>query len=116
MSKVYIVQQPRRVQREGEKVVSVSPAYNYDPARVYGELEYCLNSGNARFSARQTVLELRRALKDFTVDDYILPSGDPGIIGVAVAIAAHLTNGRVKVLRWMRQEKTYLVMEYEIFH
>lgn len=111
---VYIVQEPRRVEREGKAVKSVKPVFNYDPARAYGDLEYLIHGGNARFSPRHTVDELKRGLKDFTEDDYILPTGDPGIIGVAIALAARMTGGRVKVLRWMREDRNYLEMEYNL--
>ena len=114
MSNVYIVQEPKRVTKEDGRVTAVSPVYNYEPARVYGDLVYCLRQGNARFSARQTVSNLRSALRNFTADDYILPTGDPGIIGVAMAIAFRNSGGKVKVLRWMRKEQSYLEMEYDI--
>ena len=114
MSKVYIVQEPNRIQKENGKVIRVDPVYNYESARVYGDLVYCMRHGNARFNPEQTVKELRYMLRDFTVDDYILPTGDPGIIGVAIAIAAKHTKGKFKVLRWMRHEQSYLEMEYDI--
>lgn len=114
MPKVYIVQEPNRVTVVDGVVTNVIPTYNYDPAKVYGELVYCMRHGNARFSARQTVLELRHALRNFTVDDFILPTGDPGVIGMAIALAAKQTLGKVKVLRWMRKDKDYLVMEYDL--
>ncbi len=114
MSTVYIVQEPNRVTKENGKVKSVVPVYNYAPAKAYGDLTYMLDQGNARFSPRQTVRELTHALRNFTEDDYLLPTGDPGIIGVAMALAFKQTRGKLKVLRWMRKERSYIVLEYNI--
>ena len=61
------------------------------------------------------VLKLRNLLKDFTSEDYLLLSGDPAIIGVVCSIVADTTNGKYKLLKWDRQEKTYYPIEINIY-
>lgn len=115
MSKVYIVQKVVRVQKNSDgKVESVREAFNFDPARVYGELEYVLDYNPGRFSARQIVNDIKRGLRDFSRDDYLIPVGDPSVIGITIAIACRMTNGKIRTLRWDKQIAAYSVVEYDI--
>jgi hypothetical protein len=40
--------------------------------------------------------------------------GDPAAIAVAGAVATMLNNGRMKVLKWDRQEMRYYVVEFDL--
>ncbi len=51
--------------------------------------------------------KLRERLKDFTANDYLLCAGNPISIGIAFMIAADLTGGIVKALKWDNQEHIY---------
>ena len=46
--------------------------------------------------------------------DYLLLIGDPAIIAVAAAAAAKINNGRFKVLKWDRDDKTYYDIEIDL--
>ena len=61
------------------------------------------------------IQKLKTLLKDYTSDDYLLLSGDPAIIGVTCSIVSDMTNGKYKLLKWDRQEKTYYPIEINIF-
>ena len=61
------------------------------------------------------IQKLRTLLKDITSDDYLLLGGDPAIIGVTCSGVSDLTNGKYKLLKWDRQEKTYYPIEINIF-
>jgi hypothetical protein len=61
------------------------------------------------------IQKLRTLLKDYTIDDYLLLSGDPAIIGVVCSVVSDVTNGKYKLLKWDRQEKTYYPIEINIF-
>ena len=61
------------------------------------------------------VFKLRKLLKNYTPDDYLLLTGDPAIIGVACSIVADLTNGKYNLLKWDRQEKTYYPIEINLY-
>jgi hypothetical protein len=58
-------------------------------------------------------LKLRKALKDYTKEDYLLLTGDPAIIGVACSIVSDITNGKYKLLKWDKQERRYYPIEIE---
>ena len=47
-------------------------------------------------------------------DDYLLMVGDPAAIAAAGAVACMLNNGRMKLLKWDRQEMRYYVVEYDL--
>ena len=50
------------------------------------------------------IFKLRKLLKNFTEDDYLLLTGDPAIIGVACSIVSDITSGKFSFLKWDRQE------------
>ena len=62
----------------------------------------------------RVVSQLRRKLKGFGADDWLLAMGDPAIIGVAFAIAADANRGRVGLLKWDKFEKTYYPVKISV--
>ena len=91
---VYVTQENPRVD-----IVSASKWGDLVPlASPFDQIH--LNSG-------RIVSQLRRKLKDFNDDDWLLAMGDPAIIGVAFAIAADVNRGRVGLLKWDKIEKIY---------
>ena len=62
----------------------------------------------------RVVSQLRRKLKGFCEDDWLLAMGDPAIIGVAFAIAADANRGRVGLLKWDKFEKTYYPVKISV--
>ena len=65
-------------------------------------------------SPAPTVTKIKRVLKNFNDDDYLLLIGDPSIIGVACAVASDINMGRFKVLKWDRRREKYLPLEIDI--
>ena len=57
---------------------------------------------------------LRKKLVGFSDNDYLLPTGSPGIIGAAFAIAAAANEGRVNVLIWDREARQYFTTTVEV--
>ena len=53
------------------------------------------------------VATIRRKLKDFNDDDWLLAMGDPAIIGIAFAIASTINQGRVNLLKWDKRDQSY---------
>lgn len=95
MSKVYVVQNPHR-QVNGKLV----PTFNLDPAKKHGELVFLLSPSARPFQSEHVVGVLREGLKEYSSDDYLLLIGNPALIGMATAIAAHFNDGSVKLLQW----------------
>ena len=81
---------------------------NFLPARKYGDL-VALTPSTAQIvlSAAPTLRKIKRALRKFTHDDYLLLSGDPIIMGVAMLAAFDITKGQLRLLKWDKREKTY---------
>ena len=91
------------------------PKFNIMGALKYGKLKVLLKE-NAQIvlSPGPVVHELRRLLKDYNSNDYLLLSGDPAIIGLACTIASDINNGRFNLLKWDRQEKVYYPLEINL--
>ena len=67
------------------------PKYNIMGALKYGKLKVLLKEDTQIvLSPGPIVFELRRLLKDYNSDDYLLLSGDPSVIGLACAIVSDI--------------------------
>lgn len=83
------------------------PLFNLRPAMRYGDIKVLLKHKNLGLTYQPIVEDLKKALRQFSDDDYILSTGDPAAIGVAVAIAAMYNSGRVKILVWDKRFHEY---------
>ena len=93
-----------------------APKINIMSAREYGEFKFLLPEfSQIIFSPGPLVFKLRKSLKDYTSDDYLLLTGDPAIIGVACSIVSDLTNGKYKLLKWDKQEKKYYPINVNLY-
>ena len=91
------------------------PKYNIIGAQKYGKLKVHLKENTQIImSPGPIILEQRRLLRDYTSKDYLLLSGDPSVIGIAVAIASDINNGRFNLLKWDRQEQMYYPLEINL--
>ena len=94
-----------------------APKINIMSASKFGEFKFLLPEfSQIIFSPGPLIFKLRNLLKDYTIKDYLLLTGDPAIIGVACSIVSEFTNGKYNLLKWDRQEKTYYPIEVNIFH
>ena len=92
------------------------PKFNIMGALKYGNLKVLLKENTQIvLSPGPIVFELRRLLKNYTSKDYLLLSGDPSVIGIAVAIVSDINNGRFNLLKWDRQEKVYYPLEKNLY-
>ena len=85
-------------------------------AQKFGRIEVLLREDTQIVrSPGPITYQLRRLLKDFTDKDYLLLSGDPKVIGLAIAVACDINNGKYKTLTWDKQEKMYYSTEFNIY-
>ncbi len=92
------------------------PKFNIMGAQKYGKLKVLLKENTQIvLSPGPVIFELRRLLKDFNSNDYLLLSGDPSVIGLACAIASDINGGKFKLLKWDRQEKVYYPLEINLY-
>ena len=93
-----------------------SPKINIMGAARYGELKILLPElSQIIFSPGPLIFKLRKLLKDFQPEDYLLLTGDPAIIGVACSIVSDITNGRYNLLKWDRQERSYYPIKINLY-
>ena len=98
---------------EGRPKINIMGASDYSTSRDFifllPELSQII------FSTGPLIFKLRKGLKDFTTDDYLLLTGDPAIIGVACSIVSDITNGRYNLLKWDKQERKYYPITINLY-
>lgn len=106
MGHVYVVQHHLRYDPEkGE----LSPRYDLTPAEAFGKLRFILDAKTTLQRPELVVAKMDLILKSFTDNDYLLPIGNPVMIGWAMALAAAHNEGRVAVLVWSNRDQRYSV-------
>lgn len=104
-STVYIVQKP------DEKK-------NITSALDYGEFQFLLSESTNNtllWTPQEVVSTLQTKLRNFNDNDYLLPIGDPVVIGMSTAIAADYNDGRVRFLKWDNREYKYHSIEVQLW-
>ena len=84
------------------------PKINILGAAEYGTFKFLLPElSQMIFSPGPLIFKLRKGLKDYSSEDFLLLTGDPAIIGVACSIVSDITNGKFNLLKWDKQERKY---------
>lgn len=109
-SKVYCVTEPVTY-KDG----AVAPMFDITPALQFGDIDIVTKHNQSMFLSSLMVTHIRNKLKDFSDDDYILPVGDPTVIGTVCAIAADINEGRYKILKWDKKQRKYLPITVDIW-
>jgi hypothetical protein len=92
------------------------PKINIMGATEFGSFKFLLPElSQIIFSPGPLIFKLRKALKNFKSEDYLLLTGDPAIIGVTCSIVSDMTNGKYKLLKWDRQERKYYPIEINLY-
>ena len=93
-----------------------NPKINIIGASQYGRFKFLLPEfSQIIFSPGPLIFKLRKSLKDFKEGDYLLLTGDPAIILIAGIIASDITNGKVNLLKWDRQERMYYPIKINLY-
>ena len=93
-----------------------TPKINIVGAREYGEIKSLLPElSQIIFSPGPLIFKLRKLLKNFRPEDYLLLTGDPAIIGVACSIVSDITNGKYNLLKWDKQERKYYPITINLY-
>ena len=109
MAKVYLVQDIPIDKETGKAKFDLTPAIKYGEIKVmFSRLL------QMQFSPGPLIIEIRKSLRDFTKDDYLLLYGDPALIGVVCSVASDITGGKYKVLKWDRRQQAYYPIEINI--
>ena len=67
------------------------------------------------FSPGPLIFKLRKLLKNYNSEDYLLLTGDPALIGVACSIVSDITNGKYNLLKWDKQERQYYPITINLY-
>jgi len=106
---VYVIQEIAGT-KEGK------PKINILGAPEYGDFKFLLPElSQMIFSPGPLIFKLRKGLKDYTTEDFLLLTGDPAIIGVACSIVADITSGKFNLLKWDKQERKYYPIHINLF-
>lgn len=108
--RVFVVQNQHRWDREREQFV---PKFDLTPAEEFGQLTYLLSPTAAPFNPAPVVEELHTKLEAFDDDDLLLLVGNPVLIGLSVAVAADMNDGRVRLLQWSGKDQRYLEIKVD---
>ena len=93
-----------------------TPKINIIGATQFGNLKVLLpENSQIILSPNYVITTLRQKLKDYTIKDYLLLTGDPAIIGVACSIVSDITNGKYNLLKWDKQERRYYPVEINLY-
>ena len=110
--KVYVIQEIPGSQA-GTPKINIMGAASYSTSNKFNFLLPELSQ--IIFSPGPLIFKLRKGLKDFTTDDYLLLTGDPAIIGVACSIVSDMTNGKYNLLKWDKQERAYYPISINLY-
>ena len=89
---------------------------DFRAAERFGELSFVLDPADSIFRMDDTLLKLTQRLSAFTKADYLLPVGNPGLIGVATALVADQTEGQFKILQWLGREREYIPITIKLWN
>ncbi len=93
-----------------------NPKINIIGASQYGKFKFLLPEfSQIIFSPGPLIFKLKKALRDFKEEDYLLLTGDPAIIGVACSIVSDNTNGKYNLLKWDKQERKYYPISINLY-
>ena len=110
--KVYVIQEIPGSQA-GTPKINIMGAASYSTSNKFNFL--LPEFSQMIFSPGPLIFKLRKGLRDYTPEDYLLLTGDPAIIGVACSIVSDITNGKYNVLKWDKQERKYYPIEINLY-
>ena len=107
--KVYLIQEVPGTKAGTPKINIVGAPKYGDVIPLLPELSQII------FSPGPLIFKLRKLLRNFRPEDYLLLTGDPAIIGVACSIVSDITNGRYNLLKWDKQERKYYPITINLY-
>lgn len=108
-STVYFVQEPLKRDRATGNVIS---RFNLSDVERYGRVVFLFAWGELKdervlMDTAALLDRLREKLKDYRDGDWIVPVGNPALIGLVTLVAADVNEGRVHMLDWIRDRGCY---------
>ena len=110
--KVYVIQEIPGSQA-GTPKINIMGAASYATSNKFNFL--LPEFSQMIFSPGPLIFKLRKGLRNYTPEDYLLLTGDPALIGVACSIVSDITNGKYNILKWDKQERKYYPIEINLY-
>jgi hypothetical protein len=101
---VYVIQNQKKIDDDGR----LKEKFDFTPATKYGELKEVISSSMSPFDLTPVLTRLHEVLSGYKTGDYLLLTGNPVFIGLAVAIAADYNGGDVSLLQWSGIKRAYV--------
>lgn len=110
---VFVIQQQMKFDADKRELVPRFPSiYKADK---WGTLVYVLSPSAHPFEPELILGDIHERLSGFNDDDHLLLIGNPGLIGMCTAVAAHYNEGNVKFLQWSGRHGEYTEIVSKIF-
>ena len=113
-SRVFLPQETQRVLRRNGKPVFddggskvYEPAMDFTPAAKYGDLQVLIEHNKPVLLTAPIIRILKRKLRDFCDNDFIIATGDPSLMMITAGVAAEMNQGRFTLLKWDRRASAY---------
>lgn len=111
MPRVFVPQIPSRFDSGSNLWI---PTINIEPARAFGELVVILPPAANRSGIDACADAIKHAMEDYGREDYIVAVGDPTLYAVAACQAAKRADGVLRMLKWDRMQRGYIIEEVEV--
>jgi hypothetical protein len=113
MRRVFIVQEQTKWNAKLKKSV---PRFDTSLADDFGKVIILIDADLRSHQSGTAIAQLHDKLQDFNDDDYMVLTGNPMFIGLAVTIAADYNDGRINFLQWSKTEQAYMPIKvWDIF-
>jgi hypothetical protein len=110
---VFVIQQQMKFDANKRELV---PRFtSIDKAEKWGEIAYVLSPSAHPFNPEFVLGDIHEKLSEYCDDDYLLLIGNPGLIGMSTAVAAHYNDGLVNFLQWSGRHNEYTEISAKIF-
>lgn len=90
------------------------PSVDLSAAASHGEVVVMLPPDAAKAGPAPCVAAMRERMKDYSAADFLLAVGDPSLLAAAAGLATRATGGTLRVLKWDRYTRNYIVVEMKI--
>lgn len=108
MRRVFVVQEQIRWDQKLKKLI---PRVDISLAEPFGEITVLVAADVRSHQHKKALAQLNEKLQGFCDDDYLVLTGNPMFIGLAVAVAADYNEGRINFLQWSRTEQAYMPLK-----
>ena len=121
---------PQETQRRDKNTGAWRPVVNLKPALEFGNLIHMTDGKSGTLDVPQMVKDMTSALMGFhegwdgrpgnpdavafNDNDFLVLVGGPTAIGIAVALASEINDGRVKILAWDNKNFFYTIVPVDV--